>query len=164
MKNNPIGAKSQSDIVSAESNPVNIAREGKFDSLPGLAKVLELTLDERKAMFVTALRSRPGITKFSFRLGDYTKTKKEIVSIGGLKDLHNKSYEDIAAVLLAATQIREDFVGFEYSVTSDRSNAVVNKLEIEYGVSINPANCQKDEEGNIKDKKFGPYFSIEYTA
>lgn len=161
---NPIGAKSQADIVSSEVDPINIIREEKLDNLPGLEKIFELSIEERKAMFVTALRSRPRIAKFGFRLGEYTKTKKEPVSIGGLEKLNSKSYNDIASVLIAATLLRDDFIGFEYSVREDRNGQVVNKLELEYGIHINPANCKKDKDDNVKDKKFGPYFMIEYMA
>jgi hypothetical protein len=156
--------KSQADIVSSETEPINIIREERLDNLPGLEKIFELSNEERKAMFVTALRSRPRIAKFGFRLGEYTKTKKEPVSISGLEKLNTKSYDDIATILLVATQLRDDFVGFEYSVREDRNGMVVNKLVVEYGIRINAANCKKDEDGVIKDKKFGPYFTIEYTA
>lgn len=166
MKSSGITAKSQADLVAAEAPPVNVVKSEKINTLPGLANIFELGSEERKAMFVAALRSRRGITRFGFRLGEYdsAKTKKELVQLAGLSELHNRSYEEIAATLLAATQTRDDFIGLEYTIDEDRNGAVVNKLQVEFGVKINPANCQPDEEGNRKDTKFGPFFELEYTT
>lgn len=166
MKASGLAPKNQADIVAGVTPSTNTVVEERLESLPGLSNVFQLSSEERKAMFVTALRSRKSITKFAFRLGDYeaSKLKRELVNLPGLKDLHLRSYEDIASTLVAATQLKDDFVGLEYCLDEDRNGTVVNKLSVEFGVKINPANCQPDEEGKVKDKHFGPHFQVEYTT
>ena len=157
-------AKTQKDLVESTAPSKNQVVTEELSDLPGLKRLFDLTDEERKSMFVTALRSRRGITRFSFRLGDYNKTKTELTQMSGLTKLHNRSYEEIASVLLGATQLKDDFIGLTYEVDEDRNGRTTAKLEIEYGVNISKTKCMPDAEGKVKDTNFRPHFTIEYIT
>jgi hypothetical protein len=143
--------KTQADIVSQEAPVAKSLTSEVMEDLPGLRTALKATEEQKKAMFMTVLRSRPFVSKFNFSLGDFKGTKTELVNIGGIADLHLRSYEEIAAIFVAATKAKRDFVGFTYEIREDKTGQVQGRLEVEFGAKVTEAL-----------KGFKPTITLEY--
>lgn len=160
-----VGAKTQDDLVAADTELLPARMEEDMDHLPGLKKIHLMQEGELIGFFKMILKSRMYIREVELCMGEYDY-KEEQMRIPGATSLHTDSTDDVARTFAQAIASSENTIGFKATIDRSRDGATFSKLMVKLAnepVDV-PTEWAQDGTPQNGDDKFSPTLTMAYSG